>query len=69
MTNIDMARLGAEIRSMIPTKGFVLLVMDVGTAGNVTSVTNVEKDSLLAAMKEYIALAEGRLMATPTHSH
>ncbi len=57
---VEAARtIGAELkRSLPPGVGFAVLVFDIGEKGNLAYVSNAERTSMLASMREFIANAE-----------
>lgn len=51
--------------SLPPGHGFALLIFEFGHGGNVSWISNAERDGLVAAMKDVIAKLEGRVLDAP----
>lgn len=45
--------------------GFALLVFEFGDSGRMNYVSNARREDMIAAMKEFIANAEGRMVESP----
>lgn len=53
-------RIGDELKRSLPVGvGFAVLVFDIGAKGNLAYVSNAERASMLQAMREFVAKAEG----------
>ena len=59
-----MIDIGRRIAAGLPdTHGFALLVFDMNTdSGHMSYMSNAERATMLAALKEFIAHEEGRMM-------
>jgi hypothetical protein len=55
-----MQGLAAALSEVLPNSGFALLVFDFADPGKVNYISNAHRPDMLAAMKEFIARAEGR---------
>ena len=59
-------RLAKIIGKALPDgAGFALLIVDYGDSGNLSWISNVERDDMIATMKDFIAASEGRAHAAP----
>lgn len=59
-------RLAKIIDKALPDgAGFALLIVDYGDQGNLSWISNVERDDMIATMKDFIAANEGRAHAAP----
>ena len=45
--------------------GFGLLIVDYGNDGNLSWISNVDRDDMIATMKDFIAASEGRALEAP----
>ena len=45
--------------------GFALLIVDYGNQGELSYIANVERDDMIATMKDFIAASEGRAFPAP----
>lgn len=63
-----MNALARALSELLKPAGFALLVFDMNRieGGRVNYISNAERASMLAAMKEFIARAEGRVHETET---
>ncbi len=53
-------------RHLPPGTGFALLIFDFGDTGDLSWISNAERDDMIATMKDFIARNEGRAMPGPT---
>ena len=59
-------RLAKIIDKALPDgAGFALLIVDYGNQGELSYIANVERDDMIATMKDFIAANEGRAHAAP----
>lgn len=62
-------KLGRRIAKAIPAgTGFLLFVFDFGDEGNLAYLSNADRESMLTAMKEFIARQEGRYHEEEHHA-
>ena len=56
----------SQLKNELPKGyGFALLIFDFGPDGFMSWMSNAEREDMVRAMKEFIALAEGRRMPMP----
>ena len=48
-----------------PGHGFALLIFEWGSDGNLSWISNADRDDMLATMKDFIARHEGRALDPP----
>ncbi len=48
-----------------PGHGFALLIVEFGDEGNLSWISNVERDDMIATMKDFIPRHEGRALDPP----
>ena len=48
-----------------PGHGFALLIVEYGDQGKLSWISNVERDDMIATMKDFIAASEGRAFDAP----
>ena len=48
-----------------PGHGFALLIFEWGDQGNLSWISNAQRDDMIATMKDFIARHEGRAMDPP----
>ncbi len=59
-------RLAKTIDAALPDGcGFALLIVDYGDKGNLSWISNIERDDMIATMKDFIAASEGRAHDAP----
>jgi hypothetical protein len=58
--NKIMNDIGKILADVVKPKGFALLVFDLGNDGNMNYISNANRDDMITAMKEFIAVHEGR---------
>lgn len=48
-----------------PGHGFALLIFEWGVEGNLSYISNAQRDTMIATMKDFIAIHEGRALDPP----
>ena len=48
-----------------PGHGFALLIFEFGEKGQLSYISNAQRDDMIATMKDFIAIHEGRAMDPP----
>lgn len=48
--------------------GFALLIVDYGNEGRMSWISNVQRDDMIATMKDFIAASEGRAYDVPART-
>lgn len=62
----SMKRVGSILGEVLGDKGFALLVFDLRTTeGFMSYISNAEREDMLTAMREFIAVNEGRAHEPP----
>lgn len=56
----SMNEVGQLLSKTFKPQGFALFVFDMGSGGNMNYISNANREDMLTAMKEFIAVAEGR---------
>jgi hypothetical protein len=50
---------------LFPGMGITLMIFDLGDKGRMNYVSNANRSDMIAALKEFIAIHEGRMMDKP----
>lgn len=51
-----------------PNHGFALLIFEWGDEGNLSWISNADRDDMIATMKDFIARHEGRALDPPART-
>ncbi len=62
-------KLAKVIESALPPgHGFALLIFEWGDQGNLSWISNAQRDDMIATMKDFIARHEGRALDPPART-
>lgn len=56
----SMNEIASILNEVFKPRGFTLLVFDLGTDGRMNYISNANLEDMITAMKEFIAVQEGR---------
>lgn len=60
-----MNALGKDLKNIFLPHGFTLLVFDYGNNGRMNYLSSANREDMIAAMKEFIAVHEGNIHEGP----
>lgn len=66
MKKADLNDVAKALENLFPERGFTLFIFDWGPGGTFDYVSNANREDVLSALKEFIAMQEGRLIQGTT---